>query len=122
MCNIEGYGEKVFVAKHMKFEEFGGARNAKMNFERESATLARFDCENIVKFIGVYRHAQGMGIILEHAQCSLGALIHEPENQEREYHLGHVVRWMKGAAEGIRYLHALDPPVVHRDIKERHHI
>ena len=32
--------------------------------------------------------------------------------------MGHVVRWMRGAAEGIRYLHALDPPVVHRDIKE----
>ena len=118
MCYIEGCGSKVFVAKQFRFEEYGGAKNTKQNFIRESQTLARFDCENIVKQIGIYSHSRGKGILLEYAECSLGGLIHDPVHEQRDYHLGHVVRWMRGAAEGIRYLHALDPPVVHRDIKE----
>ena len=72
MCYIDGYGDKVFVAKHFQFEEHGGVKNTKQNFARESQTLARFDCDNIVKLIGVYKHCRGKGILLEHAISSLG--------------------------------------------------
>lgn len=72
MCNIEGFGSKVFVAKEFIFEDCGGPNKTKQNFEREAKTLNRFNNENIVRLIGVYEHSRGMGLFLEKAECSLG--------------------------------------------------
>ena len=83
-CNVEGFGDTVFVAKHIKFDQ----KNGQKNFIRESTTLAQFDCKHIIQLVGVYEHPKGMGIILEYADCSLGALLHEEKYEQRKYHLG----------------------------------
>ena len=72
------------MAKHINFNQ----KNAERNYRRESSILAQFDCKYIVQLIGVYRHTKGMGIILEYADCSLGALLHEEKFEGRKYHLG----------------------------------
>lgn len=112
--------QTLYAAKHCSFDIPDG----ETTFERELKVLSSCKCEFIIRLHGIYEFINdfggGKGLILEYSQRSLGSFLHDkPINIENEkyYHLGHVVRWMRCAAEGLRYLHTSEPPIIHRDIK-----
>lgn len=110
--------DEVYAAKHCRFER----TDAEATFNRELEILSLCQCPYIIRLYATYDFAEGSaigrGFILEYAERSLGSFLHDkPLNKENEkyYHLGHVIRWMKCAAEGLLYIHNMD--IIHRDVK-----
>ncbi len=94
---------------------------------REAALLSDLDHPNIVKLIGVTTDGHGCvtRLIMEHAGGTLRSLclqVGVGTNSRPGLGVGLtldvLLLLMSGGAHSLRYLHALTPPVFHRDLKD----
>ncbi|KAH8357132.1 hypothetical protein KR084_004007, partial [Drosophila pseudotakahashii] len=84
--------------------------------EREINHLARVNHENIVKLYGRSKHEDSFLLLMEYVDGgSLSSFLHA--DPKPSYSLAHALNWAHQIAEGVAYLHAMEPKVIHRDIK-----
>ncbi|KAL8505033.1 hypothetical protein ACS0TY_016294 [Phlomoides rotata] len=99
--------EQDFHADSERFKEF----------LREVAIMKRFRHPNIVLLMGAVVEAPNLSIVTEYlSRGSLYKLLHkqgakEVLNERRRLNMAYDV------AKGMNYLHTLNPPIVHRDLK-----
>lgn len=69
---------------------------------------------NIAGIYGFFKNEK-FGMILEY--CDLGDLYNSLRNDQLDYQLSHFYSFVLDIAEGLKYLHNQNPPLIHRDIK-----
>ncbi|MCO5591665.1 hypothetical protein L7F22_045656 [Adiantum nelumboides] len=86
-------------------------------FMREVAIMKRTRHPNVVLFMGVVTKRPNFSIITEYLpRGSLFRLLHRPGMQELLDERRRI-RMALDVARGMNYLHRLNPPIVHRDLK-----
>jgi serine/threonine protein kinase len=87
-----------------------------LEFRAEVAFLSELRHPNIVVFVGACVHAPNLCVVTEYvSRGSLSNVLAGAAGQRLAFALR--MRMLRSAAMGVAYLHALDPPVVHRDLK-----
>lgn len=72
--------------------------------------------ENVVTLYGYSRDSPNMCLIMEYVQG--GSLSHFLHCKKIAYTVAQSISWMRQCAEGIAYLHSMQPkPMIHRDLK-----
>jgi serine/threonine protein kinase len=87
---------------------------------KECTLLSTLDHPNILTFIGLSVKAPNFAIVTEFmSRGSLWNILHPPSNQKEKIQLSWPLRVhiMKQIARGMSFLHACDPPIIHRDLK-----
>jgi serine/threonine protein kinase len=87
-----------------------------LRFRVEVATLAELSHPNVLLFIGATIGDKHLSLVTEFVPCgSLAGVLANtsefPLTFTQRMHMAY------GAARGVRYLHSLDPPLLHRDLK-----
>ncbi|ELR18280.1 protein kinase domain containing protein [Acanthamoeba castellanii str. Neff] len=87
-----------------------------LRFRVEVATLAELSHPNVLLFIGATIGDKHLSLVTEFVPCGslAGVLAYASEfplTFTQRMHMAY------GAARGVRYLHSLDPPLLHRDLK-----
>ncbi len=83
----------------------------------EAATARRFDHDRLVQVFAAGRLDGLVAMWMEYVE---GPTLLErlgPEDQPRPVTLEDSIAWLRDIADGLAYLHAQDPPVVHGDLK-----
>jgi tRNA A-37 threonylcarbamoyl transferase component Bud32 len=108
-------GRKVVLKESALPEDTSAAARAKAKelFEREAKLLARMDHPQITKVLDHFVEDGREYIVLEFIPgMSLRQLVQLRGRRSPEK----VAHWAIEIAEILRYLHSLDPPIVHRDL------
>ena len=85
------------------------------DFEREIRTLRRTRHRNVVLFYGAGEWAGCSFLVIEY--CERGSLRSIIQNSPELLDRGMSCRLALDAAKGMRFLHSLNPPQIHRDLK-----
>lgn len=115
-ASCDGYRVAV---KRLYTEDCNEKRKAKIvsALQTECSLLQTVQHPHIVRFLGAVRTAPHFALVLELCECSVTTFLQTATKGN------FVVTWdllldiATGAASAIRYLHTLDPQVLHRDIK-----
>nr|UMO80375.1 Serine/threonine protein kinase [Pandoravirus aubagnensis] len=87
-----------------------------LDFRAEVACLSELSHPNVVLFVGACVQAPNLCVVTEYvARGSLAGVLADAQGQRLVFNTR--VRMLRSAARGVAYLHGLDPPVVHRDLK-----
>ena len=114
------YCGRTFAAKeiHSILLKFSGKEEKdaiRKSFLRECYHCSNLRHPNIVQFIGVYwpeQHTDLPVIVMELVKCNLTAFIDRyPDTKIKDKY-----SILRDVAYGLVYLHAQDPPVIHRDL------
>jgi serine/threonine protein kinase len=81
----------------------------------EAGMMAILRHPNVLQLFGCSLTAQAIWIVSE--LCSLGSLRQLLDDRERNLSLEARLNLALQVAEGMSYLHAQDPPIIHRDLK-----
>ncbi len=81
----------------------------------EAGMMAILRHPNVLQLFGCSLTAQAIWIVSE--LCSLGSLRQLLDDRERDLSLEARLSLALQVAEGMAYLHAQDPPIIHRDLK-----
>jgi serine/threonine protein kinase len=81
----------------------------------EAGMMAILRHPNVLQLFGCSLTAQAIWIVSE--LCSLGSLRQLLDDRERSLSLEARLNLALQVAEGMSYLHAQDPPIIHRDLK-----
>jgi serine/threonine protein kinase len=81
----------------------------------EAGMMAILRHPNVLQLFGCSLTAQAIWIVSE--LCSLGSLRQLLDDRERSLSLNARLNLALQVAEGMSYLHAQDPPIIHRDLK-----
>lgn len=81
----------------------------------EAGMMAILRHPNVLQLFGCSLTAQAIWIVSE--LCSLGSLRQLLDDRERVLSLDSRLNLALQVAEGMAYLHAQDPPIIHRDLK-----
>ena len=85
------------------------------DFEKEILLLRSLRARNIVLFYGMGHGDDGPFCVLEYmARGSVRGIL---DRHSPALHLAHRYSFAADAAKGMAFLHGLDPPMVHRDLK-----
>eukprot|EP00099_Drosophila_melanogaster_P028670 NP_732554.1 Tak1-like 1 [Drosophila melanogaster] len=88
----------------------------KKNAEREITHLSEIDHENVIRVIGRASNGKKDYLLMEYLEE--GSLHNYLYGDDKwEYTVEQAVRWALQCAKALAYLHSLDRPIVHRDIK-----
>uniref|UniRef100_A0A8D0L3X0 Uncharacterized protein n=1 Tax=Sphenodon punctatus TaxID=8508 RepID=A0A8D0L3X0_SPHPU len=84
---------------------------------QEVANTRRIQCEQLLPSLGIYQYQGLLGVVTEWLDNgSLHSLIHEHElYPELPFPL--LMRILSDVADGLCYLHRLNPPVIHHSLK-----
>ncbi|KAJ7382552.1 hypothetical protein OS493_034188 [Desmophyllum pertusum] len=82
-------------------------------FEREIRIMAQCRHPNLVLIMGVTNHRENPLLVTELLHCDLRTLIEQQKGLKFEY----VTSLSLDVAKGLGYLHAHNPPIIHRDVK-----
>lgn len=85
------------------------------DFEREIRTLRRTRHRNVVLFYGAGEWAGCSFLVIEY--CERGSLRSIIQNSPELLDTSMCCRLALDAAKGMRFLHSLNPPQIHRDLK-----
>uniref|UniRef100_A0A6N2KLQ5 Protein kinase domain-containing protein n=1 Tax=Salix viminalis TaxID=40686 RepID=A0A6N2KLQ5_SALVM len=119
------YKAKLFngstvAIKKLDPDAFQGFRE----FRAEMETLGKLRHQNIVKILGYCVSGMERVLILEFVERgSLDQWIHDTSSTNNEQSVKSPLPWetrvkiLRGVATGLAYLHGLDTPIIHRDIK-----
>ena len=110
--NLSGI-PKLIVLKEMN-ADMAAIAKARELFEREARILQSLNHSGIPKFYDFFVHERKKYLAME--------LIHGDNLEHRVYHKGPVtpvqaIKWMIELCDILSYLHSLNPPLVHRDVK-----
>ena len=87
-------------------------------FLREANILGRIDCPSIVRFLGLCIDPGHYAIVMEHVQYGdLEKMLLSTDVLQRIQFSHHRIRIAQEIAKGMNYLHSLQPPIIHRDLK-----
>ncbi|KAL2324652.1 hypothetical protein Fmac_023710 [Flemingia macrophylla] len=104
----------VVAVKKLSPDAFQGFRE----FTAEMETLSRLRHPNIVKILGYWSSGPERLLVYEFLEKgNLDQWLHEPDASRSPLSWETRVHIIRGVAHGLCYLHGLDKPVIHRDIK-----
>jgi len=114
------YNGSTVAIKKLDPDAFQGFRE----FSAEMETLGHLRHGNIVKILGYCVSGRDRVLILEFVERgSLDQWIHDTASTDNDYFDKFPLPWetrikiVMGVANGLAYLHGLDTPIIHRDIK-----
>lgn len=113
----DGEGKHVVAVKKMFWDKksMGEGSSQMKAFDRETAVMAKVKHPNLVDLIGVCEQKDFQVVTEFMAGGDLFELLHGEEPVD--------LSWMQrmklatDVAAGMQYLHGMDPPIVHRDLK-----
>eukprot|EP01090_Pellita_catalonica_P001448 TRINITY_DN11192_c0_g1_i1.p1 TRINITY_DN11192_c0_g1~~TRINITY_DN11192_c0_g1_i1.p1 ORF type:complete len:300 (+),score=47.56 TRINITY_DN11192_c0_g1_i1:92-991(+) len=111
-------GKKVVVKSSVLY--FFGMRSSFATFSTEISTFTKLRSPQIVTFYGVtYAPELGMMLVLEHCpRGSLYQLLHDKTEKRPRPLPGKIkVHLLQEICYGMQYLHGMQPPLIHRDLK-----
>ncbi|MEW6209737.1 MAG: protein kinase [Acidobacteriota bacterium] len=93
-------------------------------FEREARTLNRLRHPALPKVLDHFTEQGGQFLVMEFIPGDdLGAVLDkrrknlQPKGKPKPFETGEVLRWAEQLLDTLDYLHAQQPPIIHRDIK-----
>lgn len=126
LCSLLGSGAsaEVFLGTLLGYGQVavkrfaGGTKRmscrAREALARELDILSRVRHENICQMLGVVA-CRSVEIVMELCHCSCFDLLHEATNVALSW--DQKLCLLEGTADAMIYLHNLDPPIIHRDLK-----
>jgi len=82
--------------------------------EREASVLSRLSHGLLPRHVEHFEEDGALYLVMEKIE---GQSLQQLRDRQGPFSKAEVVRFLYGAAEVLAYLHGLDPPVIHRDIK-----
>jgi len=110
----------IVAVKQLTRDDDGYSLETVEDFQKEMVLLSRLKHPNIVPFIGAVTKSQHLCIVLGFVSGgSLYRLIHarKAAADGPAFSLAEIAQLALGIAQGVQYLHAQQPPVIHRDLK-----
>ncbi|KAL6063525.1 Dual specificity protein kinase [Balamuthia mandrillaris] len=105
-------GQTVAI-KLLHNQHLSGEKLEELRTEVEIMSRLRHPC--ILLFMGVCTETNNVALVMEYVEGkSLDRILHDPKiplSFQQQMHLA------KDIAKGMNWLHCLDPPIIHRDIK-----
>ena len=102
------------AVKRLKVQYVEGGEHHAEEFKREVELLSNLRHRNIVQYIGASLQSPELCVLTELALYSLSDLLYK---QNTKLRLDQTLRFAKDIAKGVKYLHALRPMIIHRDLK-----
>ncbi|QCE08063.1 phytosulfokine receptor 2 [Vigna unguiculata] len=104
----------LVAVKKLSPDAFQGFRE----FRAEMETLSKLDHPNIVRILGYWASGPERLLVYEFIEKgNLDQWLHEPDLSRSPLSWETRVNIIRGVAHGLSYLHGLEKPVIHRDIK-----
>ncbi|MEW6094225.1 MAG: serine/threonine-protein kinase [Chloroflexota bacterium] len=93
-------------------------KEARQQFRREATILARLDHPNLPKVSDFFAVGARDYLVMDYIPGKdLRALMLEAKQKGQFLNEAEVLAWVYQLADALAYLHRLDPPLVHRDVK-----
>jgi len=110
------YNGTVYAGKELNsvYVE-GNVKQVQHDFLCECLQHSKLDHPNIVKMLGVYYPSEKAVLpvlVMELMDCGLSSLLSSSHNLPVYFKLS----VLRDVSKGLRYLHTLNPPVIHRDL------
>ncbi|KAK7357186.1 hypothetical protein VNO80_16469 [Phaseolus coccineus] len=104
----------LVAVKKLSPDAFQGFRE----FRAEMETLSKLNHPNIVRILGYWASGPERLLVYEFIEKgNLDQWLHEPDPSRTPLSWETRVNIIRGVAHGLSYLHELEKPVIHRDIK-----
>lgn len=81
----------------------------------EITLLSKIKCANIVKYFGSYIKNKNLWISMEY--CDAGSALDLLIQLKKPFTESQIAVLLKQVLQGLHYLHTMNPPTIHRDIK-----
>jgi tRNA A-37 threonylcarbamoyl transferase component Bud32 len=102
------------AVKRLKVQYTEGGEHHAEEFKREVELLSNLRHRNIVQYIGASLQSPDPCVLTELALYSLSDLLYKHNTKLK---LEQTLSYAKDVAKGVKYLHALRPMIIHRDLK-----
>jgi serine/threonine-protein kinase len=93
-------------------------KQSQEQFHREAFILARLDHPNLPKVSDTFTERRREYLVMDFVEGpDLRQLMEEKRRQDKFLDEDRVLEWADQLCDALEYLHAQDPPVLHRDVK-----
>jgi serine/threonine protein kinase len=107
--------EGVWQGKAVAVKRMPMKQNMVSFFVRELGVMAKASHPNLVRLLGFCSDGSSVDVVLE--LCRGGSLFHMLHVSDVEVNSRQQVKIASDIADAMTYLHGMDPPVMHRDLK-----
>jgi serine/threonine protein kinase len=108
------WNNRQVAVKRLKVQYAEGGEHHAEEFKREVELLSNLRHRNIVQYIGASLQSPDLCVLTELALYSLSDLLYKHNTRLK---LEQTLGFAKDIAKGVKYLHALRPMIIHRDLK-----